>query len=92
MKNELQIHEEGPEEEMRLYSLRAILEKKRNLHVLMAYIDSGFKKNTSIHNRLAIKMNRCLQETYIPEWMTKGKTTLIHKHSKNKPTQTTILT
>ena len=24
-------------------------------------------------------MNRCLQETNIPEWMTKGKTTLIQK-------------
>ena len=24
-------------------------------------------------------MNRCLQETQVPEWMTKGKTTLIQK-------------
>ena len=38
-----------------------------------------FKKFTSIHDRLAIKMNRCLQETEIPEWITKGKTALIQK-------------
>ena len=34
------------------------------------------KKFTSIHGRLALEMNRCLQ---VPEWMTKGKTTLIQK-------------
>ena len=28
---------------------------------------------------LAIEMNRCPQETYIPEWMKKGKTNLIQK-------------
>ena len=38
-----------------------------------------FKKFTSIHNRLMIKMNRCLQEANVPKWMTKGKTPLIHK-------------
>ena len=38
-----------------------------------------FKKLTSIHNRLALEMNRCLQGAQVPEWMTKGKTTLIQK-------------
>ena len=38
-----------------------------------------FKKFTSIHGRLALEMNRCLQGTQVPEWMTKGKTTLIQK-------------
>ena len=38
-----------------------------------------FKKFTSIHNRLALEMNRCLQDAQVPEWMTKGKTTLIQK-------------
>ena len=37
------------------------------------------KKFTSIHNRLALKMNRCLQYAQVPEGMTKGKTTLIQK-------------
>ena len=38
-----------------------------------------FKKFTSIHGRLALEMNRCLQGAQVPEWMTKGKTTLIQK-------------
>ena len=38
-----------------------------------------FKKFTSFHDRLALEMNRCLQRAYIPEWMTKGRTTLIQK-------------
>ena len=38
-----------------------------------------FKKFTSIHDRLALEMNRCLQGAHIPKWMTKGKTTLIQK-------------
>ena len=35
-----------------------------------------FKKFTSIHDRQALEMNRCLQGAHVPEWMTKGKTTL----------------
>ena len=38
-----------------------------------------FKKFTSIHCRLALEMNRCLQGAQVPEWMTKEKTTLIQK-------------
>ena len=38
-----------------------------------------FKKFTSIHGRLALEMNRCLQGAQVPDWMTKGKTTLIQK-------------
>ncbi len=38
-----------------------------------------FKKFTSIHDRLALEMNRCLQGAQVPDWMTKGKTTLIQK-------------
>ena len=38
-----------------------------------------FKKLTSIHVTLALEINRCLQDTHVPEWMTKGKTTLIQK-------------
>ena len=46
---------------------------------MIAYMDSGFKKFTSIHDRLAIEMNRCLEEAEMLEWMTKEKeeTTLI---------------
>ena len=38
-----------------------------------------FKKFTSILDRVALEMNRCLQRTYAPEWMTKGNTILIQK-------------
>ena len=38
-----------------------------------------FKKSTTIHGRLALEMNRCLQGAQVPDWMTKGKTTLIQK-------------
>ena len=38
-----------------------------------------FKKFTPVHDRLALEMNRCLQRAHVPEWMIKGKTTLIQK-------------
>ena len=40
-----------------------------------------FKKFTSIHDRLALEMNRRLQDAEVPDWMTKGKTTLIQKEA-----------
>ena len=43
----------------------------------MVYMDTGLK-NHFIHDRLASEMN-WYQETDIPEWMTKGKSTLIEK-------------
>ena len=39
-----------------------------------------FKKFPSIYDRLALKMNRCLQGAHVLEWWTKGKTTLIEKN------------
>ena len=36
-----------------------------------------FKKFTAIHDRLALEMNRRLQDAQVPDWMTNGKTTLI---------------
>ena len=38
-----------------------------------------FMKFTPILHWRALEMNRCLQGAPIPEWMTKGKTTLIQK-------------
>ena len=34
---------------------------------------------TSIPDRLELEMNKCLQRAHVPEWMTKGSTTLIKK-------------
>ena len=36
-----------------------------------------FKKFSSIHGKLALEMNRCIQGAQVPEMMTKGNTTLI---------------
>ena len=51
----------------------------------MAYMDTGLEKFTSIHDRLAIEMWICLQETDKPKWMTIGKTSLIQKDPKKEP-------
>ena len=41
-----------------------------------------FQEFTSIPGRLTLEMNRYLQGAQVPEWMTKGKTTLIQKHPR----------
>ena len=43
-------------------------------------MNTNFLKNPFIHDRLALKMNRCLQDTAISEWKTKEKSTLIQNH------------
>ena len=45
-----------------------------------------FKKFTSTHDRLALEMNRGLQDAQVPDWMTKGKTTLIQKDTSKGTT------
>ena len=44
-----------------------------------------FKKFTSIHDRLALKMNRCLQGAHVPEWMTKYHTDPEGPNQRNRP-------
>ena len=34
---------------------------------MVAYMDSDFKKITSVHDRLVIEMKRCLQGADVPE-------------------------
>ena len=45
-----------------------------------------FKKFTSIYDRLALEMNRRLQDAQVPDWMTKRKTTLIQKDQSKETT------
>ena len=45
-----------------------------------------FKIFTCVHDRLALDMNKCLQTAHVPEWMTKGKTTLIQKDPNKRTT------
>ena len=47
-----------------------------------------FKKLNSIHGRLSLEMNKCLQTAHVPEWMTKGRTTLIQKDPNKEQSQT----
>ena len=81
----------GPNAKIHLNSLRATLQKVPNWKMpghdgIYQY---WFKNFISIDKRPAIKKYRCLEETDIPEWMTKGKTTLIKKHLRNEQLPTT---
>ena len=73
--------EKGPKAEIHIDLLRTILKKISNWKTPGHDGIHGFcfKKFTSIHERLALEMNRWLQGAHVPEWMTKRKTTLIQK-------------
>ena len=51
---------------------------------MISYDDTGFKIYPIIPDRLAIEINRCLQEALILEWITKRKTTLIKKDPQKR--------
>ena len=78
---ELEGLEEGPKEEIHIELLKKTLKKISNWETPGHDERHGFcfKKFTSIHDRLALEMNRCLQDAHVPDWMTKEKTTLIQK-------------
>ena len=61
--------EEGSKAKVHINSLRVTKKKcQTGKHqAMIAYIDSGLKKFTSIHNWLAIEMNWFLQEADVPE-------------------------
>ena len=84
MEKELEGLEKGPKVKIQIDSLRTTLKKISNWKTPIYDGIHGFwlKKTPSIHDRLAIEMNRCL-EGDIPEWVTKAKTTLIWKYSLN---------
>ena len=75
MEKELHIGEEGRKPNMYIASLRATLQKYQTgkHQALMANMNSGKKLFNTIHERLAIETNRCLQETDISEERTNGK-------------------
>ena len=81
MTRELEGLVEGPKAEIHIELLKKTLKKILNWKTPGHDEIYGFwfKKFTSIHNRLALEMNRCLQDAQVPDWMTKGKTTLIQK-------------
>ena len=73
--------EEGPKTEIHINLLKTTLKRTSNWKTPGHDGIHGFwfKKFTSFNGRLALGMNRCLQGAHVPNWMTKGKTTLIQK-------------
>ena len=80
MTRKLEGLEEGPKAEIHTDLLKTTLEninwKTPGYERIHGF---WFKKFTSIHDRLALEMNKCLQRAHVPEWMTKGRITLIQK-------------
>ena len=78
---ELEQLEEGPKTEIHTDLLRMTLKKVSNWKTPGHDGIHGFwfKKFTSIHDRLVLEMNKCLQTAHVPNWMIKGRTTLIQK-------------
>ena len=81
MTRELEGLEEGPKVKIHIELLKKTLKKISNWKTPGHDGIHGFwfKKFTSIYDRLSLEMNRCLQDAQVPDWMTKGKTTLIQK-------------
>ena len=86
MKKESEELDEGPGACIDLDSRRATLKKIRNWKMPDHDGIHGFwhRKSTSIHERLARQLSKCLQEVSIPEKMTKGKITLIQNDPQKK--------
>ncbi len=85
MTRELEGLEEGPKAEIHIELLKKTLKKISNWKTPGHDGIHGFwfKKFTPIHDRLALEINRCLQEAHVPKWMTKRKTTLIQMDPRN---------
>ena len=81
IKRKLEGLEEGPKTEIHINLLKTTLKKKSNWKTPGHDGIHGFwfKKFTSIHGRLALEINRCLQGAQVPDWMTQRKTTLLQK-------------
>ena len=82
---ELKGLEEGPKTEIHIDLLKTKLKRISNWKTPGHNGMHGFwfKKFTSIHGRLALEMNRYLQGAEVPDWITKGKTTLIQNNNDN---------
>ena len=78
--------EEAPEMEIHVDLLNTTLKRISNWKAPGhdGIQDFWFKKFTSIHGKLALEMNRCLQDVQVLEWVTKGRTTLIQKEPSKR--------
>ena len=78
---EVEVNEEGPTTEIHIDLLKTTVKRMSNWK---APVHDGihgfwFKKFTSIHGRLALEMNECLEGAQVPERRTKGKTIFFQK-------------
>ena len=68
MAKELEGLDEGPKAEINIDFLKTTQKKSNWKTPGHDGIDGfWFKKFTTIHDRLALEMNRCLQEAHVPE-------------------------
>ena len=67
---------EGPIAEMNIKLLKKTLKIYQTDDGIYGF---WFKKFTSVHDRLALEMNRYPQDAQVPDWMAKVKTALIQK-------------
>ena len=82
MTREVEELEESPKPEIHI-DLRMTTQKKISNGKTSGHDGThGFwdKKFNSTHDKLALEMNKCIQRPYVPEWLIKGKTTLIQKY------------
>ena len=89
MTREVERLEEGPKVEILIEQLKKTPKKLSNWKTPDHDGIHGFwcKKFASVHDRLAVEMNRWLQRTQVPDWMTKWNTTLIQKEPSKGTTQ-----
>ena len=72
MKKELEGLEEGLKSEIHIDLLKTtVKQSNRKMPGHDGIHRFWFKKFTSIQDRLAQEMNRCLRGAHVPEWMTK---------------------
>ena len=81
--NNMWMLEEGPHMNEHPDTLKATFKKISNWKTPGVDDIHGFwfKKFTSVHERIATEIDKCIQKTEIPEWITSGKTTLTQKDS-----------
>ena len=81
MRREMEGLEEGPNAKIHTDLLKTTLKNILNWKTpgQDGIYSFRFKKFTSIHDRLVLEMNKCLQRAHVPELIIKGKTTLNQK-------------
>ena len=90
MTRELEGLKEGPKVKMHIDLLKMTLINIKLVNARSLWNTCFLVWKIHLHDRLALGMNRCLQEVHVPEWITKGTTTLIQKTRANEPPQTKV--